>query len=78
MKIYTETSLANFEFWSGAVDTANKIDELDKWDELEAIFEEIYPDGIDETELNDLFWFEPETVFEWLGIEEEEEEEEEE
>ncbi len=77
MKIYMEMSLANFDFWSGAVDTANKIDELDKWDELEAIFEEIYPDGIDETELNDLFWFEPETVFEWLGIEEEEEEEEE-
>lgn len=29
---------------------------------------ELYPDGIDETELNDLFRFEPETVCEWLGL----------
>lgn len=25
MKIISETSLANFEYWSGAVDTANRI-----------------------------------------------------
>ena len=37
--------------------------------------EDLYPDGMDETELNDLLWFEPETVYEWLGIEGEEEEE---
>lgn len=76
MKIYTEISLADFEWWSGAVDTAERITEADKWDELETILEDEYPDGIDETELNDLLWFEPETVFEWLDIEEEEEEEE--
>lgn len=78
MKIYMEKTLADFEFWSGAVDTANKIDELDKWDELETILEDMYPDGINETELNDLLWFDSETVFEWLGIEGEDDEEEEE
>ena len=76
MKIYSEISLKNFEAWSGAVDTLNRVREAGKCDELESIIEELYPDGMSETELNDLLWFESETVFEWLGIEEEEEEEE--
>ena len=78
MRIYSETSLENFEAWSGAVDTLDRVREAGKCDELESILEDLYPDGMSETELNDLLWFEPETVFEWLGIEEEEEEEEEE
>ena len=76
MRIYSETSLENFEAWSGAVDTLDRVRETGKCDELESILEELYPDGMSATELNDLLWFEPETVFEWLGIEEEEEEEE--
>lgn len=76
MRIYSETSLENFEAWSGAVDTLERVREAGKCDELESILEELYPDGMSETELNDLLWFEPETVFEWLEIEEEEEEEE--
>ena len=75
MKIYSEISLENFEAWSGAVDTLNRVREAGKCDELESIIEELYPDGMSETELNDLLWFEPETIYEWLGIEEEEEEE---
>ena len=75
MKIYSETSLENFEAWSGAVDTLDRVREAGKCDELESILEDLYPDGMSETELNDLLWFEPKTVFEWLGIEEEEEEE---
>ena len=79
MKIISETSLAHFEFWSGAKDTANRIWEEkgeEGFKQLEAILEDLYPDGIDETQLNDLLWFEPETVYEWLGIEDEDEEEE--
>ena len=75
MRIYSETSLENFEAWSGAVDTLDRVREAGKCDELESILEDLYPEGMSETELNDLLWFEPETVFEWLGIEEEEEEE---
>ena len=74
MIIYRETSLENFEAWSGAVNTLDRVREAGKCDELESILEDLYPDGMSETELNDLLWFEPETVFEWLGIEEEEEE----
>ena len=84
MKIYTEVSLADFEWWSGAKDTAERINEAnansnyDLWNELEEILEDIEPEeGWNETAINDLLWFEPETVFEWLGIEDEEEEEEE-
>ena len=75
MRIYSETSLENFEAWSGAVDTLDRVREEGKCDELESILEDLYPDGMSKTELNDLLWFEPETVYEWLGIEEEEEEE---
>lgn len=71
MKIYSEISLQDFDFWSGAVDTAKKIDEAGAWDIIEAFLGDLYPDGIDETELNDLFRFEPETVLGWAGIEEE-------
>lgn len=78
MKIYNETSLESFEAWGDAISTLDKVREAGKCDALESILEDLYPDGMSETELNDLLWFEPETVFEWLGIEEEEEEEEEE
>ena len=84
MKIYKDESLRGFEFWSGAENTAQRIWEeqgSEGFDQLEAILEDLYPDGIDETELNDLLWFDAETVYEWLGIgnkEDEEEEEEEE
>lgn len=80
MKIISETSLAHFEYWSGAKDTANRIWEekgREGFDQLEAILEDMYPDGIDETELNDLLWFDAETVYEWLGISDEDEDEDE-
>lgn len=77
MKIYTEQSLADFKFWSGAETTAQRIWEeqgSEGFDQLEAILEDLYPDGIDETDLNDLLWFDADTVYEWLGIEDEEDE----
>ena len=80
MKIYSEQSLADFKFWSGAEDTAQRIWEeqgSEGFDQLEAILEDLYPDGIDETDLNDLLWFDAKTVYEWLGIDDEEEEDEE-
>ena len=75
MIIRNEISLSNFNAWSGAVSTLERIIEEGLCDELEAIIEELYPDGIDETTLNDILWFDSDTVFEWLGIIEEEEEE---
>lgn len=77
MKICRELDLSRFEPWSGAVDTYETIYNADKLDELEFLLEELYPEGIEETQLNDLLWFESEWLLESLGISEEEEEEEE-
>ena len=80
MKIYTEQSLADFKFWSGAETTAQRIWEeqgREGFDQLEAILEDLYPDGIDETDLNDLLWFDADTVYEWLGIDDDDDEDEE-
>ena len=68
MKLYKD-SIAEFCPWAGAVNTWNRVTEHDKIDDLEVVLDEIYPDGMSETELNDLLWFEPETVCEWVGIE---------
>ena len=70
MKITSEMSLKNFKAWSGAKDTLNKLIELDKCDELEFILDDLYPDGLTETQLNDILWFDDEWVYEILGIEE--------
>ena len=70
MKITSEMSLKNFKAWSGAKDTLNKLIELDKCEELEAVLEDIYPEGMTETQLNDILWFEDEWIYETLGIEE--------
>ena len=69
MKITSEMSLKNFKAWSGAKDTLNKLIELDKCDELEFILDDLYPDGLSDTQLNDILWFEDEGIYETLGIE---------
>ena len=68
MTITYELDLNRFEAWSGAVDTLERIQREGKCAELENILEDLYPDGMTETELNDLLWFDSETVYEWLGI----------
>jgi hypothetical protein len=66
MKITSEISLENFEAWSGGADTMNELT-AEELEQLESIIEDLYPDGMDETQLNDLLWFERDTIAEWLG-----------
>ena len=54
MKIYTEKSLNNFDFWSGAKDTVKYLTE-DEVNQIENILEDCFPDGMSETEINDFF-----------------------
>ena len=68
MTITYELDLNRFEAWSGAKETLERIQREGKCAELENVLEELYPDGMTETELNDLLWFDSETVYEWLGI----------
>lgn len=67
MKIYREMSADNFEFWSGARDTVKELTE-DQLSEVWEMLEEMYPDGAEDTAINDFFWFEDETIAEWLGF----------
>ena len=72
MKIYSEKNLRNFEFWSGAKENANELTES-QFNEVENILEDMHPNGMDETQINDLFWFDFDTIKEWLGITDEDE-----
>ena len=65
MKITTETTLNNFEFWSGAKHNASLLTS-DQLDAIESTLEELYPEGMSDTELNDLFWHEFDTVLNWI------------
>lgn len=69
MKIYREESLSSFEFWSGAISNAEEftLEELDRIsEELEAADN---GDGYEETQINDLMWFEPEYLASLIGLE---------
>ena len=68
MTITYEFDLNSFQAWSGAKDTLDRIQREGKCGLLEQILEDIYPDGMTETQLNDLLWFDSESVYEWLGI----------
>lgn len=68
MKISYELDLDHFEAWSGAVSTLDRIKENGLTRQFENILEELYPDGMSETELNDLLWFDSDSVYEWLGL----------
>lgn len=75
MKIINDDmTLANFDAWSGAIDTKETILNAGKGDEFDSLIEELYPDGLTDTQLNDLLWFDSEYVLESLGIDESEEE----
>ena len=68
MKTTREMELVNFEAWSGAIETQKRIIAEGKASEFDGLIEELYPDGINETHLNDILWFEEEWLFECLGI----------
>lgn len=79
MRIYNDNArLSDFDAWSGAKDTKETILKANKGEDFDSLIEELYPDGLSETQLNDILWFESDWIYESLGITEEEEEESEE
>ena len=66
MELKHDVPLRHFEFWSGAVSRANMLTwrELDR---IEAEFEYLFPDGMTDTEVNDIFWFEEDFIAQCLG-----------
>ena len=87
MKYYVETSLENFEAWSGGRDTLEVLIEKGLCDTVEACLEEdlnSYGEMPDDTAINDFLWFERDVIANycgfssWEALENGEEEEEEE
>lgn len=72
MKVITETNLRGFNAWSGAVDTKNLIISLGLEEEFEMLIDELYEEGLTDTQLNDLLWFESDWILENLEVEVEE------
>lgn len=68
MKITKEISLDRFDAWCGAEKTLDKIISEGKAEEFEFILEDLYPEGMDEIQLNDLLLFDSEWCFEAVGI----------
>lgn len=62
--------LLDFEPWSGATETRNNIIKNGKEQQFNELIEELNPDGLTTTELNDLLWFDNEWLYEQLDIEE--------
>ena len=73
MKIINEVqNLRDFNAWSGAKDTRERIILENKDEEFENLIDEVYPDGITDVGLNDLLWFDSDWIFENLGIDNDE------
>lgn len=71
MRVYSEMSLTSFEFWGGAKERAKML----TYEEIERIgevIEELYED-IEDTAINDLFWFDFSWVCESIGLKYDEE-----
>ena len=66
MKVTEDIDLRDFEFWSGARDNVKYLTD-DELDTIQSILEDSYPDGMSKTDINDFFWFESDTIAEWLG-----------
>lgn len=67
MKVYKEIdSLDEIEFWGPAVTTIDELSDNDKEIVFDAI-DECYPDGIDETKLNDILAYDDDWIRELLG-----------
>lgn len=67
MIVTSEINLQDFEGWSGAESTLAMLS-YSQINTLQSILEDMYPDGMDETHLNDILRFETDWIAELLGF----------
>lgn len=69
MEYKVESSLWDFPAWSGGKDTLDTLKEKDDVDEVEAFIEECadLDEGLTDTQINDILWFERDAIAEHLG-----------
>lgn len=63
---------SSYEPWDAAVSTFDNIQNAGKMDALEQLIDDMYPDGINKTELNDLLAYESDWVYSMLDMPSEE------
>lgn len=63
---------SSYEPWDAAVSTFDNIQNAGKMDALEQLIDDMYPDGINRTELNDLLAYESDWVYSMLDMPNEE------
>ena len=69
MKVYKEVNSAyDFDFWCGGEATAKYLTN-DEIEQVFSILDDLYPEGLSETKINDIFWFDDDVIAEWLGYE---------
>lgn len=68
MEMRCDIPLRHFEFWSGAKQRARHLT-WEQLDQIEFELEALYPDGMTDTQVNDLFWFEEDFIASLLGYE---------
>lgn len=62
-----EKSLSEFKFWSGARIITDKLT-VAEFDKIEANLSDIFENMPTDTEINDMFWFEPEFILNLIGL----------
>ena len=69
MRIYKDVDYKDFDFWGGAKGTVKYLTDT----EGQQVFDWLEADGqwqpLSETEVNDFFWFETDTIADLLGYE---------
>lgn len=69
MTVTKMVTALTFEFWSGGADTVSDLT-LEELEEVWERVEEMYSTDEEpptETDINDFFWFERDTIANWLG-----------
>ena len=72
-RIYAEIDIFEFEPWAGAKATYKRLADENRLQDFQDLIEELYPEGVNETVLNDILWFDNNWIYETLGMKGEEE-----
>lgn len=68
MKVITEMNFEEFEAWGNGLDTQMRIIGEGREDDMTALIEEFYPDGITDDQLNNMLDYDAEYIFRRLGM----------
>ena len=67
LRICREMPLAEFDFWPEARERVDYLTE-EELNRIEQILGQLYPEGLNEDEINSIFWLEESLIAEWLGF----------